>query len=54
MKVEEAKTKWCLYMAMLNAINEGCIAEKCMAWRWVDEVKKDSGYCGMVGKDGAE
>ena len=49
MTVEEAKAKWCCYSELSH-----CLADKCMAWRWVDEVKKDSGYCGMVGKDGVE
>ena len=50
MKTEEAKTKWCPYMAVLNAIDESCVAERCMAWRWKDYSAND-GYCGMAGKE---
>ena len=66
MKVEEAKTRWCPYMAVLNAIDENCIAEGCMAWRWKEESVMDDrcgirnefsvndGYCGLARRDGAE
>lgn len=26
-----------------------CIAELCMAWRWLDRVNRE-GYCGLAGK----
>ena len=66
MKTEEAKTRWCPYMAVLNVIDENCIAEGCMAWRWKEESVLDErcgisnelsvndGYCGLAGGTGAE
>lgn len=53
---EEAKTKLCV----LTGYEGDCIADKCMAWRWIIEERhmpgaciatiKEKGYCGLAGK----
>ena len=37
MTVEEAKNKWCC----THEIEEKCLADECMAWRWHEEFVTD-------------
>ena len=52
MKVEEAKKKHSPYPDSIGGCI--CIANECMAWRWVDPAIKSEGYCGLAGKEEAE
>lgn len=41
---KKAHTLTCVY---LTASGVGCIADRCMFWKWVDE-KDDLGCCGLI------
>ena len=49
----EARTRRCCGPNWSSNINKGdCVAEQCMAWRWVPAEKADAqpttGYCGLA------
>ena len=56
---KEAKEKWCPFARVADSEYQGynreegsswpkCIADRCMAWRWVDK-GRELGYCGLAG-----
>ena len=55
--VKEAIKKWCPFFVDGNIIENNCIADECIEWRWSGatvQYAKDNpdtkGYCGMAGK----